>query len=73
MVGPGSYRDNHRAISAKKIRGGRIYKQWHRERPVENNAYYMIGNHVVYDPELMTAKRKQLGAVDTSGALTGAK
>ena len=52
MVGPGTYKDDERTISKKNIKGGAPYRKYHKNKPVENNAYYFIGNTVVFDPEM---------------------
>jgi hypothetical protein len=67
MVGPGSYRDNQKAVGKGNIRGGILYRSYHKTRPTENNAYYMIGNHLVFDCEAPKRLRtKSLKSVEGS-------
>ena len=58
MVGPGAYKDDERTISKKTIKGGAPYRNFHKNKPVETNAYYFIGNSVVYDPDFRPHSRK---------------
>jgi hypothetical protein len=76
MVGPGSYRDNQKAIDRKKIKGGKIYASFHQDKQTQNNSYVMIGNHLVYDSETRDAQRnrgKHVGTIDVESALLRSK
>ena len=49
MVGPGTYKDNQKAISTRRCPGGPVYRSFHKDRQVENNCYVMVGNTMVFD------------------------
>lgn len=66
--GPGSYDLSYQCIGKKKPKGGHVYKPLYRAKP--NNAYYYIGDQIVYDPAFGTNRNKEsdksMYAVDAS-------
>ena len=65
MVGPGTYKDDERSIKKKNIKGGAPYKKYHKNKPVEDNSYYLVGNCVVFDPDFRPHSRKSSCGVRT--------
>ena len=52
LIGPGCYDIHQRDIGRNRIKGTPRYRRYHGGKQTGNNAYVMIGNHLVYDPNL---------------------
>lgn len=56
-VGPGSYSPE---LYRPKVRSGSPYKELHCQRNTKNNGYYMVGNCIEFDPNLMLKTSKDM-------------
>jgi hypothetical protein len=52
-VGPGSYEQNHLSLAKRNIRGGHVYKNYHRKSDMSNNGYIFIGDQIMFDATFM--------------------
>ena len=48
-LGPSTYNFDNFALATLPIRGGPVYLPYHNNKDVSTNAYYYIGDHIVYD------------------------
>jgi hypothetical protein len=57
--GPGSYDLSLNTISKRKVRGGPVYRALHGNKDLTTNAYYYIGNNLVYDPSILLGNKNK--------------
>jgi len=58
MIGPGSYNIGNLNIENSKLPKGCLYKPFHNNRDASNNAYYMVGDLLLYDGMLKNRQSK---------------
>lgn len=58
MIGPGSYNIGNLNIENSKLPKGCLYKPFHNNRDASNNAYFMVGDLLLYDGMLKNRQSK---------------
>jgi hypothetical protein len=58
IVGPGSYENDSSAIAKSQVRSVFRYTKPHCGKQTGNNGYFMVGDHLVFDANLMTNRGK---------------
>jgi hypothetical protein len=61
--GPGSYDLSYESIGKKKLKGTPVYRPLYRGNDVTNNAYYYVGNQIVYDPYFANHNKSHKGSL----------
>ena len=59
FVGPGTYAANTLDISKSSLVGGCVYRQFHDDLDVQDNGYFYVGNHLVYEPRMSMRSRQR--------------
>lgn len=58
-VGPGSYSPD---LYRPRIRSGSPYRQYHLEKETSNNGYYMVGDSLLFEPNMILNASKKYQA-----------